>query len=352
MEIKVGDKVKFLNATGGGVVRKIIDSRLVSVAIEGGFDIPVQTSELLVIDQDDAGSRFFHGSFEVPDAPEISTPDEHPSGDQEDLPQNVINKRRTEDIFLGFVPHDQKWLIIGHLDIYLINNTSYDLLYNYFRKNDIDWSGIDYGSLGSGTRLLIATIQRDELPLWTDGCLQFLFHKEKCSEVPRPFNIDFSIAGKKFYSEQNYTDSIYFPGKGILVKVATISKEADKNEPPKPVSAPAEKVTLNKDDFILRHKTGEREAEVDLHMHELVPDPSGFEKVEILEYQKNYFIRCLESAVASGFRKITFIHGVGNGVLRDVLLDYLKKQEGIEVIDAPLQKFGVGAVEVHIPHNS
>jgi hypothetical protein len=352
MRIKVGDKVKFLNATGGGVVSKIIDSRLVSVAIEGGFEIPVQASELLVIEPVDAGSRFFHESFEVPDVLEVSAPSEHPSDSPEDLPKNVINSRRSEDIFLVFVPHDQKWLITGHLDVFLVNNTSYDVLYNHFRKEDTgNWSGIDYGSLGAGTRLLIATITRDELPLWTDGCLQFLFHKERCNEVPPPFNADFSITGKKFYTEQNYRDSIYATGKGIVVKIATLSMETIAKDAPKSDPGSTGKDIVNSDDFILRHKTGDREAEVDLHIHELVDDPTSFEKVEILEYQKNYFFRCLESAIACGFLKVTFIHGVGNGVLREVLMDILKNQEGIEVFDAPMQKYGVGAIEVHIRHN-
>jgi hypothetical protein len=355
MGIKVGDKVKFLNATGGGVVRKIIDSRLVSVAIEGGFEIPVQASELLVIDPVDAGSRFFHESFDVPealDSPEVTTLMELPSDSPEDLPKNVINSRRSEDIFLVFIPHDQKWLITGHMDVFLVNNTSFDVLYNHYRKEDKGkWSGVDYGSLGAGTRLLIATIHRDELPLWTEGCLQFLFHRQKCNEVPPPFHAEFSIMGKKFYSEQNYRDSIYADGKGIVVKIATISMETDEKNDRKKVSQPAANEIVNSDDFILRHKTAEREAEVDLHIHQLVDNPESFEKVEILEYQKNYFMRCLESAIAGGFLKVTFIHGVGNGVLKEVLLDILKKQEGIEVFDAPMQKYGVGAIEVQIRHN-
>ncbi len=288
----------------------------------------------------------------MPDAPETSAPDEHPSGDQEDLPQNVINTRRTEDIFLVFVPHDQKWLITGHMDIYLVNNTSFDLIYNHFRKEDDgNWSGVNYGSMGSGTCLLIATITRDELPLWTEGCLQFLFHKERCNEVPRPFNAEFSITGKKFYTEQNYRDSIYTAGKAITVKIATINTEPDKKDAIKPDSDTTGRAIVNSDDFIMRHKTGEREAEVDLHIGELVDDPSVFEKVEILEYQKNYFVRCFESAVANDFQRVTFIHGIGNGVLKEILIDYLKKQEGIEYFDAPLQKYGTGALEVRIPHN-
>jgi hypothetical protein len=351
MAIKVGDKVKFLNATGGGVVSRIIDSRLVSVAIEGGFEIPVQASELLVIEPVDAGSRFFHESFQVPEATEQGIPSEPLTGGAEDLPKNVIQSRKSEDIFLVFIPHDQKWLITGHLDVFLVNNTSYDVLYNHFRKEeDGNWSGVDYGSLGAGTRLLLATIHRDELPQWIEGCIQFLFHKEKCKEVPLPFNADFSIAGKKFYTEQNYRESVYADGKGIVVRIATVTIEILEKDAQKQVARPAGSI-VNSDDFILRHKTGEREAEVDLHIHELVDDPAGFEKVEILEYQKNYFNRCLESAIAGGYLKVIFIHGVGNGVLREVLLDILKKQEGIEVFDAPMQKYGVGAIEVHLRHN-
>jgi hypothetical protein len=352
MDLKVGDKVKFLNATGGGVVHKIIDSRLVSVAIEGGFEIPVQASELLVIEPAGAGSKFFHESFDVPDAQGTMVPSEPYSDGPEKLPGPVINSRRSEDVFLVFVPHDQKWLITGHLDVFLVNNTSYDVLYNHFRKEDSgNWSGIDYGSLGSGTRLLIATINRDELPLWTEGCLQFLFHKERCNEPPPPFHADFSITGKKFYTEESYRDSVYVSGKGIVVRIASIARETDDKNAVKIIPPTAARETVNSDDFILRHKTGDREAEVDLHIHELVDDPASFEKVEILEYQKNYFTRCLESAVSAGFLKVIFIHGVGNGVLKEALLDILKNHEGAEVFDAPMQKYGVGAIEVHFRFN-
>ena len=144
---------------------------------------------------------------------------------------------------------------------------------------------------------------------------------------------------------------MYVTGKAIVVKIATMVMQKDEKTLPKPVPQQPLKEKVYSDEFILKHKTGDREAEVDLHIQELVDDPGAFEKVEILEYQKNYFNRALESAIASGFLKVTFIHGVGNGVLRDVILDILKKHEGIEVFDAAMQKYGVGAIEVHIRHN-
>jgi len=44
---KIGDKVKFLNETGGGIVRDIVDPDMVMVETEDGFEIPFMTSELL-----------------------------------------------------------------------------------------------------------------------------------------------------------------------------------------------------------------------------------------------------------------------------------------------------------------
>ena len=47
-KFQVGDKVNFLNATGGGTVKRIIDTRMVEVTIEDGFDIPVLMSDLVL----------------------------------------------------------------------------------------------------------------------------------------------------------------------------------------------------------------------------------------------------------------------------------------------------------------
>jgi hypothetical protein len=38
-------------------------------------------------------------------------------------------------------------------------------------------------------------------------------------------------------------------------------------------------------------------------------------------------------------------------VLREAILQILKNYDGLEVVDAPMQKYGVGAIEVRIPHN-
>lgn len=45
--MNIGDKVKFLNETGGGVITKFIDPETVLVRIEDGFEVPVKRKGLI-----------------------------------------------------------------------------------------------------------------------------------------------------------------------------------------------------------------------------------------------------------------------------------------------------------------
>ncbi|MBP3762544.1 MAG: hypothetical protein J6I49_01540 [Bacteroidales bacterium] len=55
---KIGDKVKFLNAVGGGVVKRI-DGTTVYVEDDTGFDMPMQPSELIrMADQEGKAKAF------------------------------------------------------------------------------------------------------------------------------------------------------------------------------------------------------------------------------------------------------------------------------------------------------
>lgn len=87
---------------------------------------------------------------------------------------------------------------------------------------------------------------------------------------------------------------------------------------------------------------------VDLHIEKLMEDYYGLTNSEKLDIQVKQFRRKLEMAINSHYTKIVFIHGVGNGVLRQTIRDLLRTYEGIEYSDAPYKKFGAGATEVRI----
>jgi len=100
--------------------------------------------------------------------------------------------------------------------------------------------------------------------------------------------------------------------------------------------------------LIERHQVGPREAVVDLHIEELADNYSGLSPHEMLKIQMDYFRRCIESAVEKNFRKVTFIHGVGNGTLKAAIMKKVTEYEHADSHLASLAKFGVGAIDVVI----
>ena len=50
MNFGIGDKVRFLNEKGGGIVSKIINKKMVEVTMDDGFEFPYSVSELILIE--------------------------------------------------------------------------------------------------------------------------------------------------------------------------------------------------------------------------------------------------------------------------------------------------------------
>ena len=88
--------------------------------------------------------------------------------------------------------------------------------------------------------------------------------------------------------------------------------------------------------------------EVDLHIQELVDNSFGMMNYEIVQIQLDHFDKKLNEAMSKGLKKIIFIHGRGEGKLRDALRQVLERYPNCEAMDADYQRYGVGATEVRI----
>ncbi len=339
-----GDKVKFLNTSGGGVVIKIIDSRTVSVMIDEGFEIPTLTSDLISVNSKEPAARFFEEKTGVSVPAGIPQDDAEKDDGEESIPAHLVRSRKSETLSIAFVPHDQKWFITGPLDVILVNSSRYDVLYSIFSKTATGhFRGLDYGNIFPDSKRLITTINREQLTHWTEGSMQFLFHAEQLNVVPPPFNSEFRMEGKRFFKEGNYRDYPVVKARAVVMPVLVLSDYFRPECDPVKKESPADTGSV-----IRRHRTQPGEAVIDLHIHELVEDPSNLEGSDILDFQKKYFLKCLDAAFLENYRRLVFIHGIGNGILRTHLTDLLKKQEGIEFFDAPLSEYGAGAIEVQI----
>ncbi len=91
--------------------------------------------------------------------------------------------------------------------------------------------------------------------------------------------------------------------------------------------------------------------EVDLHIHQLVKFSKGLSNYEILNMQLETAKRQLEFAIRKRIQKVVFIHGVGEGILKEELNYLFKRYENVKYYDADYQKYGMGATEVYIYQN-
>jgi len=92
--------------------------------------------------------------------------------------------------------------------------------------------------------------------------------------------------------------------------------------------------------------------EVDLHIHHLVTSSRGMTNFEILNLQMQTAKRQLEFAIKKRIQRVVFIHGVGEGVLKEELKTLFRRYDNLKYYDANYQKYGLGATEVYIFQNS
>lgn len=94
------------------------------------------------------------------------------------------------------------------------------------------------------------------------------------------------------------------------------------------------------------HNINDVEIEVDLHIDELLDKHNGMNNTQILHVQLRHAKKELENAISSHAKKITFIHGIGIGRLKQELCSILSHYEGLRFHDAPFSRYGQGATEV------
>lgn len=92
--------------------------------------------------------------------------------------------------------------------------------------------------------------------------------------------------------------------------------------------------------------------EVDLHIHQLVKSSKGLSNYDMLNIQLETAKRQLDFAIGKRIQKVVFIHGVGEGILKEELQYLFNRYDNLKFYDAEYQKYGLGATEVYIYQNS
>ena len=101
-------------------------------------------------------------------------------------------------------------------------------------------------------------------------------------------------------------------------------------------------------------KAKERHApkfEVDLHIHHLTESTKHMTNYDMLNLQLDTARRQLEFAIRKRIPKIVFIHGVGEGVLKQELETLFGRYNNVRFYDADYKTYGLGATEVRLLQN-
>lgn len=342
-----GDRIKFLNEKGGGIVVRMIDTRMVLVAIEDGFEIPVLASEI------------------VPAEPQNETAASQPKSqspaflagvpDNEEDPRKGKLRRfaknpEAEGVYLAFVPHDQQWILTGLLDVVLVNHSPAELLYSFSIQSDKEFINMDYGQLSPYNKISVETINREELNSWCRGVVQALLVFDRSKEMYIPMHAPFDIKPGRFYKEGSYLMFGVLGEKALHLNLQSLGSLLATNNLPHEIKFDREAEPVRKHrkepSLIDKHRTARGEAVVDLHIGELLDNIAGLSSKDMFHVQLDYFRKTLDSAIEHEYEKVTFIHGVGNGVLKQAIINALEAYEGTANRMASLSKFGVGAIEV------
>ncbi len=345
MKFKPGDKVRFLNDAVEGVVSNIYSKERVEVTDVHGFSHTTEEKYLVRIEFIPADDELDEEAQVAPKRVEVP----------------VEKKQPVHSSFFKDIDEDQTIYAIVRLlneddplttdiELRIGNNTAFSVSFTIAKKIDDLRFGIDHGFLKPKTDHSVGLYSQDELHRFSGFEVQLLFSNDR-EYRPRPpavktlsFNSsDFLNPDFKQYPK-GYNNTLLMPlysfshnkdidVKGLLEKFREHNKEDDIRKPEKPGKKSAFTVLT-------------RQKVVDLHIEELVKDYAAMTNAQIISYQLNYFSYEMDQAIIQKYHKIVFIHGVGQGILKNAIKEELKKYPGINFGEAPQEKYGYGATEV------
>ncbi|MGV3587818.1 MAG: Smr/MutS family protein [Adhaeribacter sp.] len=319
--MNIGDRVRLLYGKEEGIITRFLDNNQVEVAIDNEFTIPVLRREVVVVAPEE--DKFF-GNNAV--APETISP-------------RAANAIQPVPASLGIyvaLTHQSPEL----LAVTIINNSDYDLLFTYGEEKD-EYKGIINDKLNQKSFKVVSHLHLNDFDKWPALVLQYLQHRASAKTLLEPGLKRFRFKASSFYKSKKMAPIVkkeaYLFQVDAKPEAVDLKKLQDKlTEPEQPTG---ETYTLKAPSH-----------EVDLHIEKLTDaDFSKMSNSEILKLQLHTFQDNLDRALAANMHEIIFIHGTGNGVLRNEIQKLLSRNKNIKYFeDARKEKFGYGATLVRL----
>ncbi|ERM83670.1 hypothetical protein P872_02410 [Rhodonellum psychrophilum GCM71 = DSM 17998] len=317
--MNIGDKVRLLHGNEEGVITKISSGGRIEIEIEDGFRIPAMRNEVVVVS---ASEKQYFGEGKSTETPILT-------GSQKTFAD------KNEGLFLCYLPINDK----DH-SIYLVNTSKRDYLVMISEVFGENCKTLLAGDLKAKSTKKVSEKSIVDFEDWPDLLAQFFPIHPRTEKTQPSFERKMKFKASAFFKSKGrapildkngYVFSMSDQVKDIDIKKLNEELQADSNSsvPPQVYQRPAK--------------------EIDLHIEALTPDHSKMSNGEMVRLQMETFEKNLNYAIASGMDEISFIHGIGNGVLRKEIHKYLSQLENIKYFqDTQKSRFGYGATLVRI----
>lgn len=367
--MKIGDKVRFLSEVGGGIVAGFPDKETVLIRDEDGFEIPMLMRECVVIETDDYNIAKVNtgASSSADNRFRSKQPDTYVRSFDDDEDEKPITfrpkpiERRGGDqlnLSLGFVPINLKAPTQTDFEAYIINDSNYTLHFSLLTHEGAALRLRHEGVVDANTKLFLEEFGREVLSDLERITVQIFAYKEEKTFLPKPpLSITLRPDCTKFYKLHTFRESPFFdlpayvidvvkndqPSRTVFADAAQLQKAlmTPKHTTPQRVQ-PARKENTQ------QHKASNI-IEVDLHASELLETTAGMDAKAILDHQLNVFRETMHTHSKTIGQRIVFIHGKGDGVLRNAIIKELKAHyKSCIYQDASFREYGYGATMVTI----
>jgi hypothetical protein len=329
MKLRIGDKVRFLNETGEGKVSRIKNQNTVFVEMNDGFEIPYLASQLVPIHTELILDRNRDNIELSPDA------------------------QLTDAVYFIVEPDHEMPALRTDYRIYLFNASSFNMLYSYSIKDGEYYQTLKHGEVGSYQKVLLKQVKMQYFKEFNSHKIDCLLFKNGHFKAQLPiaeiiYINEYTFSESKSIKHEEFEHPVY----GFLLKEEFLNtreiEHSLTDEDLRRVKSikefkSRETVSKSKKEYLKS-----LEKEVDLHIEELVTSTTGLSNYEMLNIQLEKFNKELDHAISKNMKKIVFIHGIGNGRLKQEILAVLKLTKGITYHDASYKDYGFGATQVNI----
>ena len=379
--MKKGDKVRFLSEVGGGKVAGFQGKDIVLVEDEDGFEIPMPINEVVVVEQDDYAmskmisakmdaqkkaaehadtelhndSRSIKAILNEHDADVDMNVDEYDAADREITYRAQAQERQGGNklsAYLAFVPIDIKDVTNTRFETYLVNDSNYYLHYTYLTAEGNAWTLKAEGEIEPNTKLFVEEFGRDALNEMEHVAIQMIAFKRDKSFLLKPAtDVQFRLDPVKFYKLHLFEENDFFETPALMYTIV----ENDEVARPLVVDAKRLKEQMYKEEKVVANTSKKKSKKddgtlvVDLHADEVLETTAGMNSADILHYQMDIFKKTMDENRKKKGQKIIFIHGKGEGGLRQTIIHELNyRYKSCTYQDASFQEYGYGATQVTI----